>query len=405
MYNVILKDKTRYEEKFTISENKINKATENALKYLEKSLDRFSDKFPKNVDGYCDYFPKGFSNNRYIPSDKITWTTCLWTGVYWLAYQLSGDVKFKNAAENHVNMCINDVKNGIGMDNHDTGFKFSPSCVAAYKITGNEEAREAALIAAKHLLEHYCWENNFIIRAGKRRPEDPYDMYRTLVDSMMNIPLFFWAYEETGNSDYLDAAVGHYRTTAKYLIRQDGSSYHHYQFDPITLEPVGGLTHQGFSDESCWSRGQAWLVYGYPIAYSYTKDKEIFEIHKAVSNCFLNNLPKDYVPYWDFEFNDGSLEPRDSSASAIAVCGLMEMCKYLPENSEEKNIYSNAINRMLDALIDKCSNNDKNADGLIFHVTCSKPHSMVVDSIATYGDYFYFEALIRTLKPDWSMFW
>lgn len=405
MYNLNLKNMERYKDEFKIEDNKILKATEHALEYLEKSLDRFTDKFPKVADGYCHEFDKGFSNNRYIASDKITWTTSLWTGVYWLAYQLSGNVKFRIAAENHVNICVEAAANGQSMGNHDTGFKFTPSCVAAYKITGNEKARAAALTAAKHLMNHYCPENHFILRGGNRRPEDSYDMFRILDDTMLNIPLLFWAHQETGDKTYLDAAVGHYRATSKYLVREDGSSYHHYQFDPINLTPVKGLTHQGRNDESCWTRGHSWLVYGYPVAYNYTGDKEIFDVHKAVSYYFLDNLPNDYIPYWDFDFKDGSFEPRDSSAAAIAVCGLLEMCRHLPAGAEEINIYKNASNLMLDALIDKCANKDEESDGLISHVTLSKPHSMGIDTIATYGDYFYLEALMRMLKPEWSTWW
>lgn len=405
MYSIDTSNMLRYKEKYVISDKKVTQAAEKALEYLEKSLDRFTDKFPITAGGFCVDFPKGATLNRYFARDTVTWTTSMWTGIYWMAYELTGNSKFRVAAENHVNMCADVAMKGIGLDDHDTGFKFSPSCVAAYRITGDEKAKEAALTAAEILFEHYCQKNNFIIRSGMRRPEDKYENYRMLVDSMMNIPLFFWAYEETKDKKYIEAAIGHYRSTEKYLVRNDGSSYHHYQFDPVTLNPVGGLTFQGNGDESTWSRGHSWLVYGFPMAYKYTKDESIFDVHKAVSYYFLNNLPSDYIPYWDFDFKEGSFEPRDSSALAISVCGIMEMCKYLPDSAEEKQLYENASNILLEALIDKCSNSDKATDGLIRHVTLSKPHCMGVDTIATYGDYFYFEALMRILKPDWKICW
>ena len=241
----------------------------------------------------------------------------------------------------------------------------------------------------------------FIITPDKEYVE--YVDFRTLVDSMLNIPLLFWAHQETGDRKYYDAAVGHYRTTAKYLIREDGSSFHHYQFDPVTKEPVCGKTLQGFSDDSCWTRGHSWLVYGYPVAYKYTEDKEIIDIHKAVSYYFMDNLPSDFIPYWDFAFNNPSFEPRDSSAAAIAACGLLEMCKFLPDTCEQKKFYENAAHRMVDALIDKCANDREDADGLILHITGSKPHNMNIDGIATYGDYFYLEALVRLITPDADM--
>lgn len=272
------------------------------------------------------------------------------------------------------------------------------------KLPAAKKAKTAALKAADILLDHYCWNNHFIIRSGKRDPKIPSN-YRTLVDSMMNIPLFFWANKETGKDIYLEAAVEHYRTTMKYLIRNDGSSFHHYQFDPVTLKPVNGVTFQGHSDQSCWGRGHAWLIYGFPIAYSYTHNEEIPEVHKAVSYFMLNKLPSDFIPYWDFDFTEGSAAPRDSSVAAISACGLKEMSNLLPETAPQKRIFENASALMLNALIDKCANHSDEADGLILHVTHALPQGQGIDECAVYGDYFYLEALMRFLNPDWKKYW
>ncbi len=403
--DVVLKNKERYAEEFKLSEEKLRKAYENAVKNTEKMMERFSDKLPEAVNGWNKEHTFGYSNNRYAACDRVTWANCLWTGMLWLLYMHTGDEKYRSVAESQLAIYYETVEKRIKLHNHDTGFKFTSSCVAAYRITGNEKAKKAALMAAEILYEHYCPINKFIIRIGTRSKEDGYDDYRTLVDSMMNIPLLFWAYEQTGDKKFYDAAVGHYNTTAKYLVREDGSSYHHYQFDPETLKAVGGCTFQGYSDESCWSRGHSWLLYGFPVAYKYTGDNETIDIHKAVSYYFMDNLPCDFVPYWDFAFTDGSFAPRDSSASAIAACGLLEMCKYLPDDAEQKPLFLNAAHRMIDALIDTCENTNEKFDGLIHHVTGSKPHNMSIDSIALYGDYFYLEALIRLVNPDLKMFW
>lgn len=406
MYSkVSLQNKERWQERAVLSKEMLEKAAEKALCHLEINIGKFGDKMAEPISGWYGKNPYGFSRHRYDTTDQVSWTTSLWTGTYWLAYQLTGDKKFRETAESHLKYYIDTANSPEKLNNHDTGFKYMPSCVAAFKIVGHEEARKAALRAAEIQLEHFCPINKFLIRSGTRSANDKYAHYRTLVDSMMNISLFFWAYEETGKKAYYDAAVEHYRTTANYLIREDGSSYHHYQFDPVTLAPVRGVTHQGNSSESCWSRGHAWLVYGYPLAYKYTNDEDIFDIHKAVSYYFMDHLPKDCIPYWDFDFADGSFEPRDSSASAIAVCGLLEMCKYLPEGAEEKLLFQNAAGRMMKALIEYCANEDEETDCLLTHVTGSKPHSLYVDNCTTYGDYFYFEALVRFLRPEIPTIW
>ena len=144
------------------------------------------------------------------------------------------------------------------------------------------------------------------------------------MDTLMNAPLLFWAGQETGRQEYLDAAMSQNKITAQYLIREDASSNHHYQFELETHKPLHGVTWQGYSDTSCWSRGHAWGVYGFPITYSYCKEPYLVDVHRDITYYMLNHLPADLIPYWDFVFVDGD-QPRDSSAGVIAVCGMDEM--------------------------------------------------------------------------------
>lgn len=391
--------KLQNKERFALpqlTEEKVRAATDRAIKRLEKQAEKFSHNFIDTSKS---------RTNKYEVTDTLRWTVGMGTGTYWLAYELSGNKFFCDIAKIHGKSFIELADDETKLNDHDTGFKFLPSLVAQYKLTGDKAARKAALKAANILLDHFCPYNNFIIRVGKGGKDvDPRE-YRTLVDSMMNIPLFFWAATQTGNKKYFDAAVAHYRTTEKYLIREDGSSFHHYQFDPVTKKAMHGVTLQGYSDDSCWSRGHSWLVYGYPIAYSYSKNEDALKTGISVSNYFLNNLPDDLIPYWDFEFTTGSLEPRDSSAAAVAVCGLLELVNHLPDICEEKTVYKNAAYNMLNSLIDKCEITSDNYDGLLAHCTGSKPHGGRIDTVTTYGDYFYLEALMRVLNPEWKMYW
>lgn len=401
----ILKNKARFLKPVEIPRNELEKSIERALVRLEKNARQFGDNMVQSTDGILGTNERGHSFNRYLATNRVTWKTSIWTGLYNLAYLYSGDTTFLKVAKSHLKYYIEASKHPELNNDHDTGFKYTPSCVAAYKITGDEEAREAALRAAKMLLDHCCPVNKFVIRIGTRSENDSLGCYRMLVDSMMNIALLFWAYEESKDEAYYDAAVGHYTATAKYLIREDGSSYHHYQFNNETLEPMYGVTHQGNRDESCWTRGHSWLIYGYPVAYRYSKDEEIKNIHKSVSYYFLDNLPQNLIPYWDFDFTDTSLEPRDSSASAISLCGLYEMCKFLPESSEQRQIYQNGADMMLKALMEICENKNPATDCLLGYVTNSRPHCQVIENCEPFGDYFFFEALIRKLKPDFELFW
>lgn len=387
-----LKNPKTYSTPLKIEESFIDGAIEVAINKLLRDPSRLAMFSPPETINY-----------KYEErKNDVEWTSGLNTGVLWLAYELSGDKRFFDAAKEQVATYRERFEKKSGLMNHDVGFVFTPSIVADYKITGNTESRDLAIAAAEHLAgEGWSEKVGYIKRGMGTWPGG----FRTLVDTMMNIPLLLWAGRETGREEFTRKAVSHYRTTAKYLVRADGSTYHHFQFDPVTEEPVEGLTLQGFSDESCWSRGHSWLVYGYPIAYSYTKDEDILPVHSAVTNYFLNNLPSDFIPYWDLIFGEESTQPRDASAAAVSVCGLLEMCRHLPEDAPERSLYKNAADRMMRSLIQRCANLDPERDGLLSHVTHALPQGRGIDESAIYGDFFYLEALLRYKNPDFRMYW
>lgn len=169
------------------------------------------------------------------------------------------------------------------------------------------------------------------------------------------------------------------------------------------------MTHQGNRNKSAWARGQAWGIYGIALSYHYLKDESYIDLFCRVADFFIRHLPEDLIPYWDFDFDTGSEEPRDSSAAAIAVCGMLEMVKYLDQERAEK--YRNVAYRMLHALICHCGNTDiRQSNGLLLHGTYARDSkentckNRGVDECNTWGDYFYMEALTRVLV-DWKMYW
>ena len=387
----IIGDVEKYIHPVEINEPDLDCAITNATDKLLIDAERLSAGFtlPETID------------YRYQLSPNDQWTSGMNTGVYWLAYELTGNKKFKEYAEKQLKTYKQRLDDKVGLLCHDVGFVYTPSCVADYKITGNDKSRSLALNAAELLMSGYDEKGKIIKRGFTDYP----GAYRILVDTMMNIPLLLWAGKETSDEEYTQKAVAHYKSTEKYLVRKDGSTFHHFQFNPQTMEPENGLTLQGYSDLSCWSRGHSWLIYGYPIAYSYTHDKSIFDVHKKVTYYFLSNLPKDDVPYWDLIFGKESTQPRDSSAAAVAVCGLLEMDKYLNDDSFDKKIFKNAADHMMKSLIQNYSNSDTSKDGLLMHVTHAFPQNRGIDESAIYGDYFYLEALLRYKNPDWQMYW
>lgn len=395
MINTDLKIPERFQTLYSIDRKKLLNAADKAV-----------DKLEKNIKKYGEGFPGTYSKDyKYSWGENIHWQCGMYTGCLWLAYEITGNTFFKDIAESHFDTYRHRLDKCINLNDHDVGFVFSPSCVAQYMITGNEEAKKAALEAAKYFFENsYSQKGKFIIRAFE--VWDDGVGCRTMMDSLMNAPLLFWAGGQTGNEDYIKAALDHNYTTCNLLIRADGSSFHHYQFDPKTAMPVKGITFQGNSDDSCWARGQSWGIYGFPIAYSYTNDEKIKDTHKSVAEFMLNHLNEDNVPYWDYDFISGDDQPRDSSAGAISSCGFHEMARLLPDDDSLKQIYSTAASLLLEAVIDRCTNElNVEYDGLIHHVTHNAPRSHGIDECAVYGDYFYLEALLRHIKPDWKKYW
>ena len=394
--NVKLTHPERFSAPFTIDKDKLTKAAKAACDKLKARVLRDGPLFP----GTCS------KNFRYDLGPNANWTTGMYTGCFWLAYELSGDPFFKKIAEEmHLSTYVERYENKITVDDHDVGFVFMPGCVSTYKMTGNELAKKTALDMFEYYYNtSYSHEGKFIIRQHTGYKRGGEYAYRTMMDSMMNATFFFWAGETTGNSEYTKAGEDHALTTEKYLIREDGSSFHHYQFDLKTHEPRYGLTFQGHADDSCWSRGHAWGVYGFPLAYSYTKNPVFKEVHKSVSYFMLNHLPEDFLPYWDYDFTEGD-EPRDSSAGVISACGLLEMAKMMDDGEPDKKLFENAAARMLNAVIDNCTKNPDSYDGLINLVTHACPQKQGINECAPYGDFFYLEALLRFLKPECKRYW
>lgn len=374
---------------------------------VKKSLDISVELVLHNLDEFTNHFPDSNSYNMFYPkTENVEWTTGFWTGEIWLAYEMTGHEKLKHAGNIQVESFLKRITEKIDVNHHDMGFLYSPSCVAAYQLTGNEIAKKAAIMAADNLMERFIENGQYFQAWGEIGASDN---SRLIIDCLLNMPLLFWASEVTGESIYSEKAEAHIKTAMNYVIRPDNSTYHTYYFDAKTGEPMKGVTHQGNRDGSAWSRGQAWGIYGAALSYKRLKDPMYLEVFKKVTDYFLTHLPEDLIPYWDFDFDTGSDEPRDSSAGAIACCGMLEMAKYM--TNEDALYYTEMAKKILKALVDRCQVTDPAiSNGLLLHGTYAKDspnnpcHNRGVDECNTWGDYFFLEALVR-LHKNWKPYW
>ena len=331
------------------------------------------------------------------------WVAGFWTGILWLCWEKTGDEKYLSALKNYIKSFEARAATRDGLTHHDMGFLYSLSCVPAYMHLGDEEAKTAALEAADVLIERFREKGEFIVAWGALSDEwAQKEGIFLIIDCFLNIPLLYWATEVTGDTKYREVAEKHLKTTIRYIIREDGSSFHKYKFDYETGTPIGGQTGQGAADDSCWSRGQAWGVYGLALNYAVTKNHDLIPVFKKMTSYFLDRLPEDYVPYWDFIFSKEDNEPRDSSAAAIVICGIMEMAEHLPEDTEIQ-AYKKTAEKMLCSLMENYAGElSENNEGILLHGTDAKPQDYGIDEPNIYGDYFYLEALLCCLQEHKS---
>ena len=376
------------------------------IEEAKTALDVAAAQVEKNLPEFLDSCQNHSSvGNIYPKCNNDQWTCGFWPGEVWLAYEHTGKELFKDAALHMVDSFDHRIRNKISVDHHDMGFLYTPTCVAAYKLTGDEKAKQAAILAADQLISRFQPVGGFIQAWGSM--EDAGN-YRYIVDCLLNLPLLYWATEVTGNEKYAEIALKHITTCLKYSIREDGSTYHTFFMDRETGGPLRGETCQGYKDDSCWARGQAWGIYGTAISYAYTKRPEYLEAFRKTATYYLEKLPEDLVPYWDMIFTEGD-EPRDSSSASIAACGFLEAAKYMEPKEATK--YKKLAAQMLKSLADKYAVKDfTKSNGLVLHGTYSKKspyntcHQEGVDECVSWGDYFYMEALTRFSK-EWKMYW
>ncbi len=357
------------------------------------------------------FFPLGLypapssAGGTYAAIRNVEWTSSFWPGMLWLAYEATGDELFRGEALARVPDFRRRLDEREAVETHDLGFLYTLSCVAPWRLLGDRGARDSALKAATMLLARY-FEKARIIQAWGDLC-DPKQRGRIIVDCAMNLPLLFWASAETGNPYYREAAAAHLRAANASLIREDASTFHTFYFDLGTGAPLRGETAQGRSDDSCWARGQAWGIYGNALCYRYLGDPSLLETAARLARYFLDRLPEDLVCYWDLSFEEGSGEERDSSAAAIAVCGLLELASHLPALDPRREEFEAAAIRIGASLASGYSTPSEGGEGprgLLMHSVYNKPKGEGVDESCAWGDYFYLEALVR-LTRAWQPYW
>lgn len=312
------------------------------------------------------------------------WTGGFWAGCLWLLYDLTGKALYRKKAY-EVLKRLEPRREGKG--HHDLGFVFFPSFCLGYRFTGDPYLRKIALDAATSLREIF-YEEGGIIPIRRVAPEGP---GRLAIDTMMNLPLLWWAHEETADVGFLRVAISHADQSLRYLIREDGSTIHLLEFQTAPFRTIGPIKLQGYSSDSAWSRGVAWAIYGFIFAYKATSKSSYLDHLMKMIDFYLGNVPDDWVSFYDFmDPNSPHNIPRDSSTAAILASALMEMGGHPLQNDAAKTCGELARD-IIGSLSTKYLVNE--GDGILAHGCFHRPAGIGENCSLIFGDYYYLEAL------------
>lgn len=341
------------------------------------------------------YIPRAIKDGNIKYAQAHDWTSGFYAGSLWYLYKLTKDEKWKDRALDYTTR-LDSVKNYTG--NHDIGFMMEASFGNAMKLYPSAEYDSVIVQSAKSLI------TRFRPKAGIIQSWDAVVHFKegawkcpVIIDNMMNLELLFHATKITGDSIYRKIAITHADNTLKNHFRTDYSSYHVVDYDVETGKVLKKTTHQGLSDESAWSRGQAWGVYGYTAMYRETKDKKYLDQAINIANFIENhpNMPEDLVPYWDFDAEATPTTKRDASAAAIIASALLELQGYVSKEHSQR--YMKWAKGILSSLESPAylATNGTNKGFILKHSVGTLLYNVEVDSPLNYADYYFLEALDR----------
>lgn len=330
---------------------------------------------------------------KEVTNHKLIWTSGFYPGILWYAYNATGNERWKEEAIKRTEV-FEDFKNI--KEHHDIGFMMFPAYGLGYEIGGKEEYKDILLTSAESLASRFN-PNVGTIRSWSNKMHPRWQQHITIIDNMLNLELLFWAAKNGGDKKFYDIAVTHSETTMEKHFRDDLTSWHVIEYDSINGNILNRHTKQGYADDSRWSRGQAWGVYGYTMVYKETKDKKFLDFAQKITDKYLSLLPEDMVPCWDFDVANNPNEEKDASAAAVVASALLDLSTFV-EKKEDQERYYNAAIKMLKSLgSDKYSGVGK-ADSFLLHSTGAKSLGHEIDVALIYADYYYIEALDRLKK-------
>ncbi|MCC7087475.1 MAG: glycoside hydrolase family 88 protein [Pirellulales bacterium] len=357
-----------------------------ALEFAERQVAALVERHP-------DYFPIYTVGGKWRHSGELwtDWTGGFLAGMMWQFHRRSGSPEWRKRAE-HYSKLLEHRQHDRQV--HDLGFIFLSTYLPWYELTGEARLHQVLIQAGRTLALRFMEKGQYL-----RSFVAPESLF---IDIMMNVPIIFYAAKETGDEHLLRVATSHCRTTRDTIVRPEGSTAHEGIFDLETGRFLRQTTHQGLRDNSAWARGLGWSLYGYSKVYALTGSDEFLEVAERNAKFWLDHLPADKVPYWDFDA-DLTLPPpwgaqRDTSAGAIAASGLLDLAKQT-KSPQRSAAYRDAAVAMLDALCEPeyLASKTPGWEGILKHGVYHTAKNLGVDESVMWGEFFMVEALTKVV--------
>lgn len=359
---------------------------------VDSLLNHFVTKYEIFLDSFHDStrFPRSYDDGKIIFTKSSGWTSGFFPGILWNLYRYSDQQVFYDAALTWTHILLSESQN---TSTHDVGFIINSSVGLAYQVTGADSLKGVILQAAESLASRYHEKPGCIKSLDNLNDYS----YPVLIDNLVNLEILFKAWKWTGDEHYYQMAYSHALKTMENQTRQDFSSYQLVDYDKNNGFPVYKGTVQGYNDNSVWSRGQAWGIYGYAMAYQETGDRIFLDQAERMADFILHDpyFRDGYIPFWDMSTPRVPHELRDASAAAILASSFLELSAF-PESSDQNKYFKAGENILISlANSEYCSGINENGFFVVKHCVGNYPGRIEVDVPLIYADYYLLEALLR----------
>ena len=366
------------------------------IPWLEQTWNCVEQKLPYTLkmSQSIDFIPYTAKGTQFLPGPEglYWWTNGFWPALLWQMHIATGEDSYKNAAQQAQSTLSHAFSHSSHL-HHDVGFLYLLSAGINYRLTHDENSRELVMRAADFLAGRFNPKG--YIRAWNGEDRAGW----AIIDTMMNLPLLYFASFLSKDPRYMHIAKAHAETTLEYFIRPDGSVHHIVVFDPRDGEALDAPFGQGYEVGSSWSRGQAWALYGFTLCYLNTGEAKYLQAAKRVAHYFIACTNQDWLPDCDFR---APKEPvvKDNCAGNIAASGLIEIAKIVPEL--EKPLYLNAATNLLKAVAKSADFTESSV--FMMQMCTADYHGQDRHIPMVYGDYFFVEALQKLRNPQMISF-